>query len=136
MSDTLAPFTVLAGGNEAGRRALALALRQAGLRVVASATGPDALCMAGEKRPDLILLLAGPPYLTGAELRRLLPDAAIPVLSVAADLGGCRNAGLAAPADPAELAATVQALLRGRRAEGRFDCFLEAAPDAVPTTSS
>jgi DNA-binding response OmpR family regulator/nitrogen-specific signal transduction histidine kinase len=117
---------------EAERYYVTRVLERAGFEVRQGANGADALRMAGEQ-PDLITLDVRLPDINGFEVcRRLKADPAtrdIPVLhisasftspeSIAEGLEGGADGYLTHPADPAELVATVRALLRARWAEAR-----------------
>ncbi|HYC32921.1 MAG TPA: response regulator [Gemmatimonadales bacterium] len=117
---------------EAERYYVSRVLRKAGFEVREGATGTDALKLAQEQ-PDLITLDVRLPDINGLDVcRRLKSDPAtrdIPVLHISASytsaesrtegLEGGADGYLTHPADPAELVATVRALLRVRRAEAR-----------------
>lgn len=105
-------------------------LRRAGFEVVEAATAADALARVAE-RPDLVILDVNLPDMSGYDVcRRLKSDpttATIPVLHVSATFVQTEDRvfGLESGADgyltdvvsPLELIATVNALLRARRAE-------------------
>lgn len=116
--------------NEGTRYALARTLRRSGFEVWEAASGAEALRLAADN-PSLITLDVRLPDLLGFEVcRRLKADpatASIPILQTSASfvqssdrthgLQGGADGYLVQPIDPDELVATVQALLRTRRAE-------------------
>ena len=126
------PTILVVDDTEAERYYVARVLRKAGFEVREGANGADALRFATEQ-PDLITLDVRLPDLNGFEVcRRLKADPAtrdIPVLHISASytsaqakaegLEGGADGYLTHPADPAELVATVRALLRVRWAEAR-----------------
>jgi PAS domain S-box-containing protein len=111
---------------EAIRYARTQILSQAGHRVVEASTGEEALLMVASHRPELIVLHISLPGIDGLEVcRRLKADpntSHIMVLQVssahtskmelAAGLEVAADGYLIEPIDPAELLATVKALLR------------------------
>ena len=115
----------------ANRYALSRVLVQAGYDVVEGATGAEALRLANERRPDLIVLDVKLPDISGYEVCRQIkghPDTAtVLVLQISATFVNSRDtvrsldAGadsyLTQPVEPPVLVATVGALLRLRRAE-------------------
>lgn len=116
---------------DAGRYARTQMLRQAGFEVSEAATGADALRMTAGEQPDVVLLDVNLADVDGLEVcRRLKSDPAtaqIPVLHISATfvgagyralaLEGGADAYLTEPVEPPVLVATVNALLRMRRAE-------------------
>ena len=83
------PLTLLiVEDNEMNLEALSRLLARRGFRVVGAGTGEDALRIATETRPDLILMDIGLPGIDGYETtRRLKADAAtaaIPVIALTA----------------------------------------------------
>lgn len=116
--------------NEAKRYAVTRVLKKAGFDVEEAQTGSEALVRATAK-PDLIVLDVKLPDINGFEVcRRIKEDpetSSIPVLQLSASftraadrvtgLDSGADAYLTDPVEPAELVATVNALLRGRRAE-------------------
>jgi signal transduction histidine kinase/CheY-like chemotaxis protein len=106
-------------------------LRRAGYRVLEAATGDDALRMAGEQKPDLILLDTGLPDVDGLEICRRIKADATPTGSFVVMLSSTKTesenqvAGLQACADgyivwpipDQELLACIQALLCSQQAE-------------------
>ncbi|MFY0563144.1 response regulator [Archangium lansingense] len=117
--------------NEANRYAVTRLLRAAGFQVREGGTGAEALQLASEVLPDLIVLDVKLPDLNGIEVcRRLKADprtASIAVLHLSANyirtenkvegLESGADGYLAQPVDSAELLATVRSLLRMRLAE-------------------
>jgi DNA-binding response OmpR family regulator len=106
------------------REIIEFRLRRAGLSTIAASNGPDALELAFERRPDLVLLDVMMPGLTGWEVtRRLRADARTSdtkVILVTArgrddDLARGFEAGaddyIRKPFSPAELSARVKANL-------------------------
>ena len=115
--------------NEAGRYAKTRTLQRGGHRVAEAANGADALRLARELRPALILLDVRLPDISGFEVCQRL-KAAQPetlVLHISATFGsaaarvqglsGGADAYLTEPVEPAELLAVVDSLLRLRQAE-------------------
>src|SRR5919112_4222574 len=150
-----APVTILlVDDTEAMRYAKARTLRRAGYDVVEAATGADALALAHQLRPPLVLLDVKLPDFDGIEVcRRLkqdMPDILVLQMSAAFTDSEDRARGLDSgadtylvePAEPGELVATVRALLRMREAaqalrasEERYRLIVESATDyAIFTT--
>lgn len=116
--------------DDANRYAVSRALRKAGFEVIEGSSGTQALDQA-RNLPDLVILDVRLPDMNGFEVcRRLKSDpltAALPVLHLSASFtsGEDKATGLDAGADaylmrpvqPVELIATVNALLRQKRAE-------------------
>jgi PAS domain S-box-containing protein len=116
--------------NESARSAVARTLKSHGYEVREAARGADALRLAADQ-PDIVILDIQLPDLNGYEVcRRLKADpgtASIPVLHLSASfadsdsraegLEGGADGYLPFPVDPRELVATIEALLRVRRAE-------------------
>ena len=126
------PHTVLNVDDSAANRYLkSRALREAGFNVVEAATGSDALALALQRRPDLVLLDIKLPDMSGLDVCRLLKKdpktEAIPVVhisatyvdeqmkSVSGDAGA--EVYLAEPVGPNELTSTLKTVLRLRAAE-------------------
>jgi DNA-binding response OmpR family regulator len=119
------PATILvAGGTGRWRARVGTTLEGAGFAVREAATGRDALAMAAERRPDLVLLHLRLPDGDGFELLerlRALPGGS--TVSIVAVVGALEEAGsnrmvqadftdfLVAPLDPARLLATIRAHL-------------------------
>lgn len=135
---------------EANRYATTRILRKAGYEVVEARTGEEALRLAAESRPEMVLLDIHLPDMLGYEVaRRLRADpgqATTPILQISASftrsddkvegLDSGADAYLAQPVEPAELIATVRALIRARRAEAslraseeRYRLIVESATD-------
>ena len=125
------PLALVVDDREANRYIVARTLRGAGFAVAEAVDGAGALRLAAERVPAVILLDVNLPDLSGFEVaRRLKADPAarvIPILQVsashvstaqqAAGLDAGADAYLTHPIDPGVLLATVNALLRVRRAE-------------------
>lgn len=119
---------------DAARYARTRILTKAGLRVVEAASGAQALSMAHELRPDLILLDVKLPDINGMEVcARLKADPAtsfILILQTSASyigvadkiraLDGGADNYLFEPIEPAELVANVRALLRLAKVENEL----------------
>jgi PAS domain S-box-containing protein len=115
----------------ASREATSALLHQAGYTVIEAATGHEALRLAESSKPHLVLLDVKLPDLDGYEVcQRIKSDPAIsmiPVLQIsgslvesqdkARGLDSGADAYLLKPVNPAELLATIRALLRMRQAE-------------------
>jgi two-component system KDP operon response regulator KdpE len=119
---TLDPL-VLAVDDEAGiLRLIKLELAEQGFRVVTTNNGEEALRLAEEQRPDLVLLDILMPEMTGLEvMRKLREQRATPIILVTAkdsDADKVRGLELGAddyiikPFSPEELAARIRAVLR------------------------
>ncbi len=116
---------------EASRYARTEMLKRAGFQVLQAATGAEALRIAAESRPVLILLDVNLPDMDGFEVCRRLRAAAatltVPIVHISAtfvsdkaqDLAyeGGADSYLTDPVEPAVLLATMHSLLRLRRAE-------------------
>jgi two-component system, OmpR family, KDP operon response regulator KdpE len=104
------------------RRALRTALRAHGFQVAEVATGEDALVVAAEQAPDLVILDLGLPGIDGVEtLHRLRGFSQVPVIVLTvrdcqADKVHALDAGaddyVTKPFDTAELLARLRAVLR------------------------
>ncbi|HEX4607966.1 MAG TPA: response regulator [Urbifossiella sp.] len=130
MPDGTAPTILLVDDSEDNRYAVRRHLEQAGYRVVEGATGEDTLRLVREN-PDLIILDVDLPDTNGFEVCQQVKTnpatASIPVLNLSATftltrhrvqgLDSGADAYLCHPVEPIELVATVNALLRVRRAE-------------------
>ncbi|MGI4936479.1 MAG: ATP-binding response regulator, partial [Janthinobacterium lividum] len=117
--------------SEAARYAKSRILTRAGLRVIEAASGAQALLMAAQQNPDLVLLDTKLPDLNGFEVCRQLKDdpatQTILVLQTSASyigtsdkiraLDGGADNYLFEPIEPEELIANVRALLRLARVE-------------------
>ena len=133
MPDSLAPRRVLViDDTEANRYTVARILRQHGFEAWEASNGREGLA-ALARSPDVVVLDIRLPDIDGFEIcRRIKADPAtrdIPVLHISASftgtdakvrgLEGGADGYLAHPVEPAELVATVRALLRARDAEAR-----------------
>lgn len=135
--------------NEASRHRRHRILSDAGFEVADAATGADALRLARERQPDLVLLDVQLPDLDAFEVCRRLkagksenqilvvhvwteaPDA----YSHSSDLQNGADAYLTEPVHPEVLTATVRALLEGRTTEAHVEkpAFrVQAMPDRMP----
>jgi two-component system KDP operon response regulator KdpE len=114
---------VMAVDDEAGiLRLIKLELAEQGFRVITASSGEEALQLAEEQRPDIVLLDIVMPELTGIEvLRKLRERWTVPVIFVTAkDADADKVRGLEFGADdyivkpfsPDELAARIRAVLR------------------------
>ena len=114
---------VLAVDDEAGiLRLIKLELSSQGFRMITANNGEEALRMAEEHRPDIVLLDIVMPDLTGLEVMRRLRDrSSVPVILLTAkgsDADKIRGLELGAddylakPFSPEELSARVRAVLR------------------------
>ena len=116
---------------EASRYARSQMLRRAGFEVIEAGTGAEAIRLAAEQRPDLVLLDVNLPDMNGFEVcRRLRTQQAtltVPILHISATFQSDRAEQLAYeggadsyltdPVEPTVLLATIHSLLRLRRAE-------------------
>lgn len=114
-----------------GRYARTKVLSQAGFQVKEAGTGEEALRLASELKPELVLLDINLPDMNGFEVCRRLKSnpatAGVVVLHLTASstspgemvagLNGGADSYLTEPVEPAVLVATVRALLRARQAE-------------------
>ena len=114
------PLVLLVEDNETIRGAFVILLEESGYRVRAAATGAEALSVAVESQPDLILMDLGLPDLGGLEVTRRLKadprtsDSVIVALTGRAletDQQACFDAGcagyLAKPVDTQMLLKTI-----------------------------
>jgi PAS domain S-box-containing protein len=152
MSDPQQTIILNVDDDETGRYATSHVLQGAGFVVLEAATGQEALRLAREAHPHLVILDVNLPDMSGFEVCRALKadptTAAIPVLHLSAvfvksedRVAGLENgadAYLVQPVEPAELLAAVRALLRLRRAEEALwrsetlaQRLLQAMPDAL-----
>jgi len=131
--------------NEAARYVKSHTLRSAGYRVVEAETGKEALRLAREAKPQLVLLDVRLPDQDGLEVCRslkadpLTDRAMVLLVSARAVRREDRVAGLEQGADgylvepfeADELLATIKALLRLYRSEQRLELALRATNDVV-----
>ena len=140
---------------DAIRYAKVRTLQKAGYRVLEAGTGADALALAREQKPPLVLLDVKLPDISGIEVCRILkeesPDILVLQMSASFVESEDRTRGLesgadnylAEPVEPGELIAAVRALLRMRQAnealresEERYRLIVESATDyAIFTTN-
>ncbi len=116
---------------EPNRYARSQVLRGAGFEVKEASTGSDALRLAASENPDVVLLDVNLPDMSGFEVCRQIKSdpalASLPVLHISATfvnaghramgLEGGADGYLTEPVEPPVLVASVNALLRMRRAE-------------------
>ena len=116
------PLVLVADDEPRINRLVALSLASDGFRVVTAAGGEEALQIAAEAKPDIVLLDVRMPDIDGIEvMRRLREERPVPVILLTAsatmadrtrglDLGA--DDYVAKPFHPDELAARVRAVLR------------------------
>jgi PAS domain S-box-containing protein len=148
VSDPAATLVLVVDDSESGRYATVRFLRHAGFRVIEAAEGYEGLRLARTERPDIVLLDVSLPDVSGLEVcRRIKEDAACAdtlVVQVSASfvrpsdavrgLEAGADGYLTEPIEPTVLVATINALLRIRRAEERARLAaaqLEATFDAI-----
>jgi len=131
MGSAVSGLILVADDNESARYHKVRTLRRAGYEVIEAASGEEALRVAAESAPRLIVLDINLPDMDGREVaRRLKADdrtSSIVILQVSAThvrqedtvmaLDSGADASLTEPMDPTVLVATVGALLRARQAE-------------------
>ncbi|MBN1239369.1 MAG: hybrid sensor histidine kinase/response regulator [Gammaproteobacteria bacterium] len=131
------PLILVVDDNDAARYLKDRTLRKAGFRTALAAAGEEALRLAREERPDLVLLDIKLPDIDGFEVcRRLRTDeatASIAIVQISATfegpehrvrgLEGGADTFLVAPVEGTVLVATVRAMLRLRRAEAQLREF-------------
>src|SRR5262245_23328230 len=130
---------------DAGRFVKAQTLRRAGYHVFEASTGADALTLAVKERPDLVVLDVNLPDISGLEVCRRLRAAhpSLPgiqilqisntAISPADQVRGLQHGAdvyLTEPTESSVLVATVQALLRVRKAETALARALASERDA------
>jgi PAS domain S-box-containing protein len=120
--------------NDIGRYAKTRMLREAGFNILEAGTGGEALRLAREMAPDLVLLDVQLPDINGIDVCRTLKEdiqtAMMPVLHLSATcvdaftqahgLESGADGYLVEPIEPIVLIATINALLRARRAEDKL----------------
>jgi signal transduction histidine kinase len=131
--------------DDAGRFVKVQTLRRAGFTVVEAATGNRGLTLVETGRPDLVVLDVNLPDISGLEVARRIrataaPPPAIQILQIsntavgAADrVRGLEHGAdvyLVEPVDGTVLVATVQSLLRVRRAEAALAAALDREREA------
>jgi two-component system cell cycle response regulator DivK len=83
-----APLVLIVDDNEKNRKLAREVLRAAGLRTLEAATGGEAISLAAERRPDVILLDLRLPDMEGTdvarELRERVETGRIPVVALSA----------------------------------------------------
>lgn len=127
MTDDGAPRVLVVEDSDAIRTAFTILLEECGYAVTAAATGADALRLAAERPPALVLLDLGLPDISGLDvLRQLKADAAtraVPVVALTgraddADRAALLAAGCAAylvkPVDTRQLIADLPGYIAGR----------------------
>jgi len=127
--NTNRPVLLNIDDNEVGRYTKSKVLQHAGFEVIEGKSGAEALALAKERRPDLVLLDVKLPDISGLEVCRILkheyPEMFVLQISASRVTEGDRVRGLEGGADgyltqplaPDELVANVRALLRIRNAE-------------------
>lgn len=125
------PLILNVDDDAAGRYAVGRNLKQAGYRVADADTGLDALRLVSELKPDMVLLDVRLPDIDGFEVCRRIRSqqeiASTPVIQLSAsylDTGSKvrgletgADAYLTEPVEPSILVATIESVLRIRRAE-------------------
>ena len=88
MTHSAGPLVLVVEDSEAIRHAFTLLLEECGYAVAAAGTGADAIRIAAERSPDLVLLDLGLPDLSGLDVaRRLKADAATRAIPIVALTG-------------------------------------------------
>ena len=130
----LAPLVLVVNDVESARYLMSRIARSGGYRVAEAETGFDALRLAGELKPDLVVLDVKLPDLLGYEVCRRLKSgpetAGIPIIQTSATfvtgegkargLDAGADAYLVQPLEAIELLAMVRSLLRLRRTQGEL----------------
>ncbi len=139
------PLVLHVDDDASSRRVVAQSLQPAGFAVAEAVDAGSGLASAVQLDPDLILLDVDLPDVSGIDVcKRLRANPrtrAIPVAHLLAacvdvdwrteELDSCADACLVQPVEPAELVATVRALLRPRRTEEEARLLLRRAK-AIP----
>ncbi|CAN5855076.1 response regulator [soil metagenome] len=120
------PLLLLVEDNETIRNAFAILLEESGYAVLQAARGADALRIAGERDPDLILLDLGLPDIGGLQVARTLksreetrhiPIVALTGRALETDRDACLAAGctgyLTKPINTEDLLRQVPEFIRG-----------------------
>jgi DNA-binding response OmpR family regulator len=123
--DTVRSRILVVDDNARTQEAIALYLRHAGYEVDVAATGPDALTLAADRAPDLVVLDLMLPGLGGLDVCRALRERTdVPIIMVTArtteddKLEGLRSGAddyVTKPFSPRELVARVATVLRRAR---------------------
>jgi two-component sensor histidine kinase/DNA-binding response OmpR family regulator len=130
--------------DEASRYMIGTTLRRSGFDVWEAGTGQLALDLA-QKQPDLVLLDVNLPDMNGFEVCRKLKNdpvtASIPILHLSASrvdpdatvqgLEGGADGYLVHPVEPAVLVATINALLRAKKAELQWQTTFDSIRDGI-----
>jgi DNA-binding response OmpR family regulator/nitrogen-specific signal transduction histidine kinase len=129
------PLILNVDDDEAGRYAIGRHLKLAGYEVSEAATGEDGLRLVSELKPDMVLLDVRLPDIDGFEVCRRIREqpseiASTPVIQLSASYLDTRSkvkgletgadAYLTEPVEPAILTATIESVLRIRRAEHKI----------------
>jgi two-component system cell cycle response regulator DivK len=138
------PIILLAEDNDDTRSVYSLILRHFGFEVAEAKTGLEAVEVARDKQPNLVLMDIGLPVLDGWQASRMLKSepatAAIPVIAFSArvdstaDLGGRAtfDGYVLKPISPLELVRRVQAylgLLASKRTEPHIGRLIDRFTD-------
>jgi CheY-like chemotaxis protein len=87
-ADASPPLVLIVDDNEQNRKLAGDVLRTAGLRTLAAASGAEAIALAAEQLPDVVLLDLRLPDMDGMDVARELRDGArthrIPVVALSA----------------------------------------------------
>lgn len=121
------PLILLVEDNETIRDAFSILLEESGYRVAGAGSGGEAIRLAGERNPDLVLLDLGLPDVDGYNVARAIRSAPktrdIPIVALtgraqASDREACREAGcdgfLVKPVDTRELLRVLPGFIAGR----------------------
>jgi signal transduction histidine kinase len=152
VADATGDLVLVVDDTEASRYRTSRILRRSGFEVIEAACGEDAIALARERNPRLMILDINLPDIDGWEVcRRIKADpatAAVLVLQLSASyvseadtarsLDGGADGCLTEPVEPVVLVATVRALLRVRRAEEDLRAALgreQAAREAAETAN-
>jgi PAS domain S-box-containing protein len=131
LAESLQVIILYIDDNETNRYIICRTLQNAGFRVIEAGTGKAGLQMVAEQQPDLVILDVNLPDMMGFEVCQRIkanPDtSSIPILHLSATfinshdkaygLNIGADAYLVQPVEPVELIATINALLRIRKAE-------------------
>lgn len=149
---TIKPMVLVVDDNEQKRYTIARYLRASGFETLETATGEEALRMAKQKTPSAIALDVNLPDIVGYEVaKRIRTDpttAGIPIVHISATfttpnskahgLNSGADSYLTGPVEPEELVATINAMIRMRKAEvaardyaAQWQTTFDAISDAV-----